>query len=67
MMNYRLIFGSPGENPSGSPAEIVTGSASAAFLLAQRHGRGKPVEVWKGQELICRVAESPDGGFWEIT
>ena len=67
MINYRLIFGSSAENPLGAPAEIVAGSASAAFLLAQRHGRGKPVEVWKGQDLICRVTESPDGGFWEIT
>ena len=67
MNNYRLIFAAPGESPSGAPAEIVTGSASSAFLLAQRHGRGKKVEVWKDQDLICRVAESPDGGFWEIT
>ena len=67
MENYRLIFATPGESPSGSPAEIVTGSASAALLLAQRHGRGKPVEVWKGQDLICRVAENADGGYWEIS
>ena len=66
MENYRLIFATPGANQSGAPAEIVVGSASAALLLAQRHGRGKPVEVWKGQDLICRVAESCDGGFWEI-
>ena len=62
MENYRLIFASP-----GAPAEIVTRSASSALLLAQRHGRGKPVEVWKGQDLVCRVAESADGGYWEIT
>ena len=67
MINYRLIFAAPGDNPLGAPPEIVTGSASSALLLAQRHGRGKPVEVWKGQDLICRVAESADGGFWEIT
>ena len=67
MENYRLIFAVPGENPSGSPAEIVTGSASAALLLAQRHGWGRPVEVWKGQHLICRVAENADGGYWEIS
>ena len=66
MENYRLIFATPGANQSGAPAEIVVGSASAALLLAQRHGRGKPVEVWKGQDLICRVAESSHGGFWEI-
>ena len=67
MLNYRLIFAAPGKNPAGTPAEIVTGSASSAFLLAQRHGRGKPVEVWHGAELLCRVAESANGGFWEIT
>ncbi len=67
MDNYRLIFAAPGENLSGTPAEIVTGSASAALLLAQRHGRGRPVEVWKGQELICRLAENADGGYWEIS
>ena len=63
MENYRLIFAAPGESPS----ELVTGSASSALLLAQRHGRGKPVEVWKGRDLICRVAESADGGYWEIS
>ena len=63
MENYRLIFAAPGESPS----EIVTGSASTALLLAQRHGRGRPVEVWKGQQLICRVAENADGGYWEIS
>lgn len=63
MENFRLIFAAPGESPS----EIVTGSASTALLLAQRHGRGKPVEVWKGQQLICRVAENADGGYWEIS
>lgn len=67
MMNYRLIFAAPGQGSSDAPAEMVVGSASAAFLLAQRHGRGKPVEVWKGQDLICRVAENPDGGYWEIS
>ena len=67
MLNYRLIFAPPGENPSGAPAEILTGSASNAFLLAQRHGRGRPVEGWHGAELLCRVAECSDGGFWEIT
>ena len=67
MENYRLIFAAPGENPASAPAQLVAGSASAAFLLAQRHGRGKPVEVWKGRELVCRVAESADGGYWEIT
>ena len=63
MENFRLIFAAPGESPS----EIVTGSASTALLLAQRHGRGRPVEVWKGQQLICRVAENADGGYWEIS
>ena len=63
MENFRLIFAAPGESPS----EIVTGSASTALLLAQRHGRGKPVEVWKGQQLICRVAENAHGGYWEIS
>lgn len=67
MDNYRLIFATTGQSASGIPAEIVTGSASAALLLAQRHGRGKPVEVWRGQELICRVAENYDGGYWEIS
>ena len=67
MLNYRLIFADFGANPFGEPAELVTGSASAAFLLAQRHGRGKPVEVWKGAELLCRVSESAGGGFWEIS
>lgn len=67
MTNYRLVFAPPGESAVGEPAEIVAGSASQAFLLAQRLGKGKPVEVWKGQELVCRVAESRDGGYWEIS
>lgn len=65
MADYHLVFGKgPGGEDSG---KIAAPDASGAFLLAHRHGRGRPVEVWKGDRMICRVAESSEGGFWEIS
>ncbi|MDP3676152.1 MAG: hypothetical protein Q8R44_13840 [Novosphingobium sp.] len=65
MADYHLVF-SAGTG-AGQSGRIATADASRALLLAHRHGQGRPVEVWKGDRMLCRVAESGEGGFWEIS
>jgi hypothetical protein len=66
METYRLIV-APSAGDTTQPTEIASGNALSALLLAQRHAGGRPVEVWRGKRLICRIAESVPGGFWEVT
>lgn len=40
--------------------------ASSALILAQRHGKGRKAELWRGDTLVCRIAEDTFAGFWEI-
>jgi hypothetical protein len=60
---YRLTFaGADGQPELTLPAS----DASSALILAQRHGKGRKAELWRGDKLVCRIAEDPFAGFWEI-
>jgi hypothetical protein len=51
----------------GKPALSLTATdASSALILAQRHGKGRKAELWRGDKLVCRISEDPFAGFWEI-
>jgi hypothetical protein len=60
---YRLTFaGADGQPELTLPAS----DASSALILAQRHGKGRKAELWRGDKLVCRIAEDQFAGFWEI-
>ena len=51
----------------GKPAlSLPATDASSALILAQRHGKGRKAELWRGDKLVCRIAEDQFAGFWEI-
>ena len=51
----------------GKPALTFPATdASSALILAQRHGKGRKAELWRGDKLVCRIAEDTFAGFWEI-
>ena len=60
---FRVVL-APGR---GKPALTLPATdASSALILAQRHGKGRKAELWRGDKLVCRIAEDPFAGFWEI-
>jgi hypothetical protein len=60
---FRVVLGAG----RGKPALSLTATdASSALILAQRHGKGRKAELWRGDKLVCRIAEDPFAGFWEI-
>ena len=66
MYNYRLVF-PPGNQPAPDGGlSFDAADPASALLLAQRHGGGRPAELWRGDKLVCRLAEDTSAGFWEI-
>ena len=66
MPNYRLKF-APDEADDGPDAlNFEAIDPACALLLAQRHGGGRPAELWAGERLVCRIAVDSDAGFWRI-
>ena len=61
--SYRLIIPTgPGKPALTLPADDPSG----ALILAQRHGKGRKVELWRDDKLVARISENPFAGFWEI-
>ncbi|MCA1661317.1 MAG: hypothetical protein LC648_03800 [Novosphingobium sp.] len=60
---YRVVF--PGVDGKQGRS-MAADDAASALILAQRHGRGRPAELWRGEELVCRIAEDARSGFWKI-
>ena len=60
---FRVVLGAG----RGKPALSLTATdASSALILAQRHGKGRRAELWRGDKLVCLIAEDTFAGFWEI-
>jgi hypothetical protein len=64
MPYFRLTFPSAQNGASGAMT-FEADDAAAALSLAQRHGNGRPAELWHGDRRICRIA-ADEGGFWQI-
>ena len=59
----RVVLGATRGKPALS---LPATDASSALILAQRHGKGRKAELWRGDQLVCRIAEDTFAGFWEI-
>jgi len=60
---FRIVLGAH----HGKPALTLPATdAASALILAQRHGKGRKAELWRGDTLLCRIAEDTFAGFWEI-
>ena len=61
--SFRVVL-APGR---GKPALTLPATdAASALILAQRHGKGRKAELWRGDKLVCRIAEDQFAGFWGI-
>ena len=64
MPRFRLTI-PPARSGTGDPMTFEAADAADALSLAQRHGIGRPAELWHGERRICRIAPD-EGGFWHV-
>ena len=66
MPHYKLQFEPEpvGESPPALTFEAT--DPSGALAIAQRHGHGRPAELWDGDKLVCRIAVDAEAGFWRV-
>lgn len=64
MPYFRITF--PAARTGAAEALTLEAADPAdALILAQRHGTGRPAELWHGETRVCRIA-ADEGGFWQI-
>ena len=66
MPHYRLRFSPTQEGEGPSALSFEASDPSGALAIAQRHGRGRPAELWDGDKLVCRIAVDAEAGFWRV-
>jgi hypothetical protein len=66
MPRYSLKFAAPQSADGADALDFDAEDASGALAIAQRHGDGRPAELWAGEKLVCRIAVDSEAGFWRI-